>query len=178
MAISSRAPNSILAASRRLDVGAEQPVALAVGDRLADQPEVVAQQRRGKALHELRRLPQLDLKDDREVAIGAEAGEVAAGQAAQPLGRIAQIGDRGAAGLQTLAHAALEDRDEQVVFAFEVEIDRAGGDAGGAGDVGDLGVEEAALGEDVDGGAEDGVAFGPGGASRRGARRRCSGMTE
>ena len=42
---------------------------------------------------------------------------------------------------------------------MEVEVDGAGGDAGGARDVGDLGVEEAAPGEDVDGGAEDGVAL-------------------
>ena len=48
---------------------------------------------------------------------------------------------------------------------LEVQVDGAGGDAGGARDVGDLGVEEAALGEDVDGGAQDGVALGPGGAS-------------
>ena len=49
---------------------------------------------------------------------------------------------------------------------MEVEVDGAGGDAGGARDVGDLGVEEAALGEDVDGGAEDGVAL-AGRAARR-----------
>ena len=62
------------------------------------------------------------------------------------------LGDR-------LLHRALEDRDEQVVLAAEVEVDRAGGDAGGPGDVGDLGVEEAARGEGVDGGAEDRVAL-------------------
>ena len=51
---------------------------------------------------------------------------------------------------------------------LEVEVDGAGGDAGGARDVGDLGVEEAALGEDVDGGAQDGVAL-AGRAARRAA---------
>ena len=68
----------------------------------------------------------------------------------------------------SLAHGALEDRDEQVVLAAEVEVDGAGGDAGGAGDVGHLGVEEAALGEDRDGGAEDGlVLVAPAGGARR-----------
>ena len=65
---------------------------------------------------------------------------------------------------ERLAHGALEDRDEQVVLAAEVEVDGAGGDAGGARDVGDLGVEEAALGEDVDRGAQDRVALGELGA--------------
>ena len=54
---------------------------------------------------------------------------------------------------------ALEDRDQQVVLAAEIEVDGAGGDAGDARDVGDLRVEKAALGEDVDGGAQDGVAL-------------------
>ena len=87
---------------------------------------------------------------------------------AQPLARIVDAGERGAAFGERLAHRALEDRDEQVVLAAEVEVDGAGGDAGGAGDVGDLRVEEAALGEDVDGGAQDRVALV--GAGRRGRR--------
>ena len=81
--------------------------------------------------------------------------------------------DAGAAVRDRLAHRPLEDRDEQVVLAAEVEVDGAGGDAGGAGDVGDLGGEEAALGEDVDGGAEDGVALVGAGAGRR----RAAGVT-
>ena len=64
----------------------------------------------------------------------------------------APFGDR-------LVHRALEDRDEQVVLAAEIEVDGAGGDARGAGDVGDLRVEEAARGEDVDGGADQRVAL-------------------
>ena len=73
------------------------PGALAVGDRVANQAEVVAQQRDGEALHELRRLSQLHLEHDREVAIAAEAREVRAGEAAEPLARIVEVGDRGAA---------------------------------------------------------------------------------
>src|SRR4029078_12514378 len=57
------------------------------------------------------------------------------------------------------AHRPLEDRDEEVVLAAEVEIDSAGADAGRAGHVGDLRVEEAALGEDVDRGAKNGLAL-------------------
>ena len=64
----------------------------------------------------------------------------------------APFGDR-------FGHRALEDRDEQVVLAPEVEVDGAGGDAGGAGDVGDLRIEIAAGGEGVDGGAQERVAF-------------------
>ena len=54
---------------------------------------------------------------------------------------------------------ALEDRDEQVVLALEVEVDGAGRDAGDARDVGDLRLEEAVLGEDLGGGAQDRVAL-------------------
>src|SRR5207302_9749665 len=105
----------------RLDVAAKNAGALAVGNRLADEAEVVAQMRGREALHELRRLPELDLKDDREIAIAAQPGEMAARQPAEALARIAQIGDRLAARGQALAHAALEDRDQQVVLALEIE---------------------------------------------------------
>ena len=91
------------------------------------------------------RLPQLDLEDDGEVAVAAEALEVQAGDLAQPLDRVGHAGERRAAFGDRLLHRALEDRDEQVVLAAEVEVDGAGGDAGGAGDVGDLRVEEAVL---------------------------------
>jgi len=87
---------------------------------------------------------------------------MAARQAPQAFSGIVEAGDGRAAEREVLAHAALEDRDEQIVLALEVEIHGAGGDAGGAGDVGDLRVEIAAVGEDVDGGAQDGVALGAG----------------
>ena len=77
--------------------------------------------------------------------------------------RIAERRDAGPAVGDRLAHRPLEDRDEQVVLAAEIEVDSAGGDAGGARHVGDLRVEEAALGEDVGRGAKDGLALvGPG----------------
>ena len=72
-----------------------------------------------------------------------------------------------------LAHHPLEDRDQQVVLAVKVEIDGAGGDAGDARDVGHLGAEEAALGEDADGGAQDGVAL-VGRAAAAGSAPRCA----
>ena len=70
-----------------------------------------------------------------------------------------------------LAHRALEERDQQVVLAAEVEVDRAGGDAGGARDVGDLRLEEAVAGEDLRGGLENRVAF----VGDSGAGARCGG---
>jgi hypothetical protein len=72
---------------------------------------------------------------------------------------VAQGRHAGAAIRNRLAHRPLEDGDEQVVLAAEIQVHGAGGDAGGAGDVGDLGGEEPPLGEDVDGGAEDGFAL-------------------
>src|SRR4029077_3667934 len=104
-------------------------------NRLADQAEVIAKQRRREPLHELGRLAQLHLKDDGKVAVLAEAGEMAARQTEQAFTRIAQVGNGGAPARETVAHAPLEDRDEQVVLALEVEVHRAGSDAGRAGDV-------------------------------------------
>ena len=54
---------------------------------------------------------------------------------------------------------------------MEVEVDGAGGDAGGAGDVGHLRVEVAALGEHIDGRAQDRVALCRRQAVRRGVWR-------
>ena len=139
-------------------------LALAVGSRLADEAEVVAQQCRGEELHELDRRPQLHLKHNREVAVVAEARQVPARQPAQPLAGIGEVGHDGPALGEPFAHAALEDRDQQIVLALEVEVDRAGGDAGGARDIGDLSVEIPALGEDINRSAKDRVTF----RSRRG----------
>ena len=80
-------------------------------------------------------------------------------KSAQPFARIRR-GRGGRASLrQAFAHRALEDRHEQVVFAAEIQIHRPGGDAGGVGDVRDLRVEKAALGEHVGCGTKDGVLF-------------------
>jgi hypothetical protein len=94
---------------RRLDVGAEDPGALTVGDGVANQPEIIAQQRGGETLHELRGLSQLHLEDDREVAIAAEAREVGAGEAAEALARIVEVGDNRASEGEPFPHAAIED---------------------------------------------------------------------
>ena len=56
----------------------------------------------------------------------------------EPGARIGDAAERGASFGNGFAHRAFKNRDEQVVFAAEVQIDRAGGDAGGARDVGDL----------------------------------------
>ena len=139
---------------------------------VADDAEVFAQVRRGEPLHELRRLPELDLEDHGEGAVATERSEVQPGNLVQALDRVGEGADAAPAVGDRLLHRALEDRDEEVVLAAEVEVDRAGGDAGGAGDVGDLGVEEAAGGEGVDGGPQQGIAFvGPFEPGRRSSPR-------
>ena len=122
-------------------------------------PRYSRELRRGEALHELRRLPELDLKNDGQGPVAAEPAEMEPGDFPQPLDRIGQGVDAPPAVGDRLLHRPLEDRDEEVVLAAEVEVDRAGGDAGGAGDVGDLGVEEAARGEGIDRGAQQRVAL-------------------
>ena len=161
VAISSSAPKNILAAVGRIEVGAEDAGRLAVGEGGADVAEVVAQQRRGQALHELHRLPQLHLKHDRQIAIAAEARQVEARRAcrSRSAGSL-HVRRRGSRLGERFAHRALEELDEDVVLAAEIQVDGARGHPRGARDVGDLGVEEPALGEDVDGGPQDGVALG------------------
>ena len=79
---------------------------------------------------------------------------------------------------ERLAHGALEDRREEVVLAAEVEVDGAGRDAGGAGDVGHLRVEEPALGEDIDRGAQDRVLLAEGCGSGRRRAAALDGMAD
>ena len=87
VAISSSAPKNTLAASGRVDLLAEQALGLPFGDDVADEAEVLAQVRGREALHELGGLPQLDLKDDGEIAVAAEPAEVQRRDFAQPLER-------------------------------------------------------------------------------------------
>jgi hypothetical protein len=54
---------------------------------------------------------------------------VQAGDGPQLRQRIVEARDAFAPGGDRLFHRFLEDRDEQVVLAAEVEVDRAGGDA-------------------------------------------------
>ena len=82
-----------------------------------------------------------------------------AGNRTEALDRMLESGNAAAPLSDRLLHRPLEDGDQQVVLAAEVQIHGSGGDAGGPGDVGDLGVEEAARGEGVDGRPEDRVAF-------------------
>ena len=56
-------------------------------------------------------------------------------------------------------HGLLEDRDEQVVLAPEIQVDRSSGHAGFARDVGDLRAEEAVAREYLGRRGQDAVAF-------------------
>jgi hypothetical protein len=50
-----------------------------------------------------------------------------------------------------LFHAAIEDRMQNLFLAFEIEIDRAVGDAGFTSDVRDFGIKVTVVGEDANG---------------------------
>src|SRR5205823_2016218 len=133
---------------------------------LADEAEVFGQARRRELLHELGRAAQLDLKDDGQVAVGAEALQVVARYPAQLLARVSDLRQLLAAGGDGLRRVAVEDGAQDFFLALEVEVDRAVGHSGGARDVGDLRVEVAVAREDLRGGAHDGLAL----VARGGAR--------
>ena len=67
--------------------------------------------------------------------------------------------DQRAQGFTNPDTTVVEDRLEDVFFAGEVVVERAGGDAGLGGDVGDLGVAEAGLAEDPHGRFHDRLAI-------------------
>src|SRR2546425_740702 len=89
------------------EIGSESPGGLALGDCRADEAEIVAQQRRRKALHELGRLAGLHLKDDRPAAIAAQARQMQPGESAQPLSRLVQVGRRRPSFGERLTHGLL-----------------------------------------------------------------------
>ncbi len=84
--------------------------------------------------------------------------EVRAHERAQLLAR-RLAGDRVLERGVELEHASLEQRDQQVVLALEVEIDRAVGHAGFLRDVRDFRGEEPVAREDSLGGRQDAVAL-------------------
>ena len=109
-------------------------------------------------LHELAALAQLDREDLGGGRLVVHELQVRPDERAQLLAR-RLAGDRGLERAVELLHAALEQRDQQVVLALEVEVDRAVGDAGFLRDVGDLRGEEAVAREDPLGGVEDALAL-------------------
>ena len=102
--------------------------------------------------------------------IAAEAPEMKTRDLEQPIGGVHQAGHRAAPLGDGFFHRPLEDGNEEVVLAFEVQVDGPGGDPGGPRDVGDLRREEPAGGEGVDGGPQDGVAFVRAVETRRGSQ--------
>ena len=70
-----------------------------------------------------------------QVAIPPKPVEVQPGNPRQPFPRIDDAVQSLPTSSQGIAHRPLEERHQQVVLAAEVEVDGAGSDAGGAGDV-------------------------------------------
>jgi hypothetical protein len=97
--------------------------------------------------------------DDGQITIRAEPFQMEARDAAQLLARIVERGSLRACGGDGFAHTALENRAQDLLFTFEVEIDRAVCDASDARHVGHLRVEVTVRGEDFRGGAQDGLAL-------------------
>ena len=82
-----------------------------------------------------------------------------AGEPPEALDRVVHAVQCLAGGLEPLVHRTLEDRDQQVVLAPEVQIHCAGRDTRLPRDIGDLRVEEPAAGEQLRGGFEDEVSL-------------------
>ena len=78
----------------------------------------------------------------------------------QTFRRILHLRDRGSRLGERFAHRALEQLDEDVVLAAEIQVDGARRHPRGARDVSDLGVEKPPLGEDVDRSPQNCVALG------------------
>jgi len=104
---------------------------------------------------ELRALSQLDDQHRGEVGVALDQRQVELDEAGEPVGRGPLLGKLGAGLGEKLGHLLVEEPQEQVVLALEVEIDGAVGDARAPGDLGHRRAVEAAPGKDLDGGVED-----------------------
>src|SRR5205085_7528493 len=142
--------------------------ALALFQNLTNQTKVFREAGGRKLFHELRRAAQLDLKDDGQIAICAEPFKVQTRDAPQLLTRVCQVGDLRARVCQRVGYTAVEDRMENLFFALEVEIDRAVGHARDARHIRDLRIEVAVASEDLNGGAQNGLALVGHSRTRRG----------
>ena len=118
------------------------------------------------------------LRDRGQVAFEHE--QEALGQHAQDLGgRAVGIGGEFRGGRQVGQHGLADDGAEQFLLGREVEVDRALADAGGGGDVLQLGGGEAAFGEQAQCGVDDFAGaggFAPGAAAGRGGRSAATGI--
>src|SRR5262249_24581877 len=118
-----------------------------------------------KLLHEFGRAAQLDLKHDRPVAVTGENLQVAVDDALELFERIMKLSQPLAPLCECFSHMIVEDRNQDIVFILEVEVDRPVGDTGLARDVSHFGVEESVARKDFYSAAQDGVVFsaaGPG----------------
>ena len=104
---------------------------------------------------ELRALPQLDDQNGSKVGILLYQGEMQLDEAPEPRRRVALLGQRRLRLGEELGHLLVEQTQEQVVFALEIQVDGTVGDARRARDLGDGGAEIAALGEDLHRRVED-----------------------
>ena len=136
----------------------ELAAGLAVGDDPAEHAQKIRELRIVVLLHELARLAELDGEHLGHGGLVGDQLQVGVDERAQLLGRCPP-GDRLAQPLVDLPHPVLEQRDQQVVLALEVEIDRSVGDPGVLGDLGDPRREEPVAREDPLGGREDPLAL-------------------
>src|SRR4051812_24193557 len=152
-----------------MEVASEDAFILSILDGLAKDVEIVGDFLLRQQTHELQTVPQFDLRNDGQRAVASEGLQMMTDGDADSFFGTADVGDGALERLQIVARVLAEDRDEQIFLAVEVEIDGAVGDAGRLRDLRHLGVEVAVPREDVDGGAEDALAFG--GALERGRLR-------
>jgi len=120
---------------------------LSVFHHLGDQVDVRGQLLPIGRLEELRALPQLHDQHRGEVRVPLDHREVHLDEPAQARGGVRLLGQRGAGVREELGHLLVEQPQQEVVLALEIQVDGAVGDAGRAGDLGDRRAEEAPLGE-------------------------------
>ena len=142
-----------------VEVRAKNACALSLFESRADQSEILRETSRREFFHKLRGAAQLDLENDREIAIGAKSLEMQRRNLAKFLPWIHNTLDLFPRGVERFFNATIENRVENVFFTFEVKIDCAVRDTGFTSDVGDFRIEVAVMCEDAGGGAQDCLAF-------------------
>ncbi len=141
------------------DVGPKHAGFLPLPHHALDEIKILYQEVMRKLAQELETVPQLSLKNDGQVAFGAQTFQMEKGHLPQFFSGFRYLLQSGPRPLDEPVKGGINGRHQQLVFILEVEVDGAVSYAGPVGDLGHPGVEKPMLGDDFNGRIQDALVF-------------------
>jgi hypothetical protein len=141
------------------DVSSECAQLLALRDDVSHPIQILAEFTTGEKAHKSSRMTSFDLQYMGQRMIASNGFKVEANHQAQLLDRVIRARNLLVETNDEAAEDVVENRHQEMLFALEVEIQRAVGDLGLGSDIGHPGGEIPLGGKDLDGGAEDPVSL-------------------